>query len=188
MICFDRVSFDYGGGPVLTGIDLHVSCGAHIALMGPSGCGKTTLLQLTAGLIRPTAGSVTVKGSVAYAFQDARLLPWLTAVRNVNAVLSDTAATLPEAMRWLEAVGLGDAADKYPGELSGGMCQRVNLARALAYGADILLLDEPSRGLDAGLRNDIWTLLRAYTQGRTLLLATHDPEEASALAEGTYTF
>ena len=188
MIRFDNVTAAYGGEPALVDITLSIPTGTTAALMGPSGCGKSTLLQLAAGLLTPAAGTVTAEGRLAYAFQDPRLLPWFTAARNVNAVLSDRAATMPEALKWLEAVGLADAADKYPRELSGGMRQRVGLARALAYGADILLLDEPTKGLDAGLREDIWALLRDYARGRTVLLATHDPAEASALADRVYTY
>ncbi len=188
MIRFDNVTAAYGGEPALVDITLSIPTGTTAALMGPSGCGKSTLLQLAAGLLTPAAGTVTAEGRLAYAFQDPRLLPWFTAARNVNAVLSDRAATMPEALKWLEAVGLADAADKYPRELSGGMRQRVGLARALAYGADILLLDEPTKGLDAGLREDIWALLRDYARGRTVLLATHDPAEAAALADRVYTY
>ncbi len=189
MIYFAGLALAYDGVQVLESLTLHIAPGECAALMGPSGCGKSSLLNLTAGLIHPTAGSVTVNaGRIAYAFQDPRLLPWLTAAQNVNAALSDRAATMPQAMEWLEAVGLADAADKLPRELSGGMRQRVNLARALAYDGELLLLDEPTKGLDADLREDIWALLQAHSRGRTVLLATHDIQEAEALADRTYTY
>ena len=188
MIRFDAVTVAYAGEPVLQDVAIRIPPKAHAALMGPSGCGKTSLLRLAAGLITPAAGSVTVNGSLAYVFQEDRLLPWLTAAQNVNAVLSDKAATMPKALRWLKAVGLEAAADKYPEELSGGMRQRVMLARALAFEADILLLDEPAKGLDEALREDIWSLLKAYARDKTVLLATHDPLEAEALADTVYQY
>ena len=139
--------------------------------------------------MKPAAGECYVNSKrLAYAFQEPRLLPWLTAAQNVNAVLSDTGATMPQALEWLGLVGLSDAAHKLPGELSGGMRQRVNLARALAYDGNLLLLDEPTRGLDGELREEIWALLKRRTQGKTLLLATHDPREAEVLADRVYTY
>ena len=183
MIAFERVCLAYGEKTVLRDMDLSVPAGAHIALTGPSGCGKTTLLALAAGLLRPTAGTVRVDARrIAYAFQEARLLPWRTAAENVNAVLGDSAATMDRARSWLEAVGLADAAELLPRELSGGMRQRVNLARALAYEGDLLLLDEPLKELDPDRRDSVLALLREHSAGRTLLLATHDPSEIDALA------
>ena len=187
MIRFEDVSLVYGDRTVLRGVDLHVPAGAHAALMGPSGCGKTSLLLLAAGLQKPTAGAVrSAAVRPAYAFQEPRLLPRLTAAQNVNAVLSDRAETMPQALRWLEAVGLADAADRLPHQLSGGMAQRVNLARSLAYGGDLLLLDEPLKELDGDRKQAILALLAEHTAGRTLLVTTHDPDEARALADTVY--
>lgn len=184
MIRFDALALAYDGKPVLTGVTFRAAPGEHIALMGPSGCGKTSLLRLAAGLISPTAGTVE-RGArrPAYAFQEPRLLPWLTAAENVNAVLEGTAASMPAALRWLDAVGLAGAADRFPRELSGGMAQRVNLARALARDGDLLLLDEPLKELDEALREDILSLLERCAAGRTLLITTHDPRVARTLAD-----
>lgn len=187
MIELKNVILAYGEQVVLENQNLSVSAGEHMALMGPSGCGKTSLLHLIAGLTKPTGGLVSVRtGRIACLFQEPRLLPWLTAEENVNTVLSDRAASRPEAQKWLEAVGLKDAAKKYPRELSGGMQQRVSLARALAYGGDVLLLDEPFKGLDAETKADMIHLINTHTAGKTLLLATHDRQEAALLAEGLY--
>lgn len=182
MIRLENVSLAYERKPVLTGLTLHIMPGAHIALMGPSGCGKTTLLQLIGGLLSPDGGTAVVHARrTALVFQEPRLLPTRTALQNVNAVLGDRKATRREAERWLSLVGLSDAADKYPAELSGGMAQRVNIARALAYDADLFLLDEPFKGLDEARRGAIIDLLREHTVGKTLVLATHDRAEAEAL-------
>lgn len=184
MIYLENAAVSYGGQTVLEGLTLHVPPGARVALMGPSGCGKSSVLNLIAGLISPAAGAVTVNASaIGYAFQEPRLLPWLTAVQNVNAVLSDGKATMAQAEAWLALVGLEDAAQKRPGELSGGMCQRVNLARALAANSDILLLDEPLKGLDEALRRDMLALIQKHSEGRTLILATHSQSEAGALTD-----
>ena len=189
MIRFENVSLVYGDRAVLAAVDLHVPIGARAALMGPSGCGKTSLLRMAAGLTKPTSGRVEVNAQrLAYAFQEPRLMPWRTAAENVNAVLSDRSATMPEAKKWLTAVGLADAENKFPEELSGGMRQRVDLARAMAYGGDLLLLDEPTKELDPDRRQEVLALLREHAKERTLLMATHSMLEAQALADQVYVF
>lgn len=189
MIELNHITLAYGEQLVLKDQDLTVSAGARIALMGPSGCGKTSLLRLVAGLVKPAGGSVTVHSAhISFLFQEPRLLPWLTAEENVNSVLSDRSDTLPKAQKWLKAVGLSDTMEKYPRKLSGGMQQRVSLARALAYDGDILLLDEPLKGLDADTKADMIHLLQQHTAGKTLLLATHDRKEAAALTETLYIY
>lgn len=179
----------YDGRAVLRAVDLTVPDGGHIALMGPSGCGKTTLLRVLAGLRAPDGGTVRVSpGRMACVFQEPRLLPWRTAAENVNAVLSDRAQTMPQALAWLERLELSDARDQYPAALSGGMQQRVAIARALAYDAPVLLLDEPFRALDTALRARVIACIAAETQGRTLVLATHDPADADALGCAVYAY
>ena len=156
----------YDGRTVLRDVTLTVPDGGHIALMGPSGCGKTTLLRVLAGLQAPDSGTVRVEpGRMACVFQEPRLLPWRTAAENVNAVLSDRAQTMPQALIWLERLELADARDQYPAALSGGMQQRVAIARALAYDAPVLLLDEPFRGLDAALRARVTALIADAAKG-----------------------
>ena len=188
MIRLNDLSLSYGGQKVLQNCTLTVAPGQRIALTGPSGCGKTTLINVIAGLLQPDGGTVQVNGAVSYVFQEPALFPWLTAAENINVVLSDSAATLAEAHRWLEDVGLADCRDKYPHQLSGGQKQRVALARALAFGGEILLLDEPLKGLDPDTRTQIAALIRRSWEGKTLLLVTHDPWEAEALCEKIYTF
>lgn len=189
MIEVHDLTVTYDGREVLQHVTLTAPDGAHIALMGPSGCGKTTLLRVLAGLRAPDGGSVRVEpGRIACVFQEPRLLPWRTAAENVNAVLSDRAQTMPQARAWLERLELGTAAEQYPAALSGGMQQRVAIARALAYDAPVLLLDEPFRALDTALRARVIACIAAETQGRTLVLATHDTADADALGCTVYAY
>ena len=188
MIEIEKLCVSYGVAPVLRDCSLSVPAGGRVALMGPSGCGKTTLVNVIAGLLKPDAGRVHVSGTVSYVFQEPALLPWLTALENVNVVLSDNRESLPRAEEWLRALELVDSAGKYPRELSGGQKQRVAIARALAYGGDILLLDEPLKGLDAALRDKAAALIRREVRDKTLLLVTHDETEAQALCENVYRF
>ena len=189
LLTFDKVSLSLGGKQLLESLDLSLKNGEVKVIMGPSGCGKTSLLRLAAGLLKPTAGKI-LRGSdrISIQFQEPRLLPWLTAAENVNLVLSDKKETLPKALEYLGAVGLTDAAHQYPAELSGGMAQRVALARALAYGGDLFLLDEPFRGLDQALRDQMISLVRTHTAGKTLLLVTHDKEVAEAFGGASLQF
>lgn len=188
MICIKNLTVSYGGAPVLQDCSLRVPRGGRVALMGPSGCGKTTLINAIAGLIRPDSGQIEVGGAVSYVFQEPALFPWLTALENVNVVLSDSRETLPQAEEWLRAVELSDSGDKYPHELSGGQKQRVAICRALAFGGDILLLDEPLKGLDMALRDKVAALILRESEGKTLLLVTHDEAEARALCGKVYRY
>ena len=186
MITIDRLTLSYGRQQVLKDCSLQVEPGSRVALMGPSGCGKTSLINVIAGLLSPDSGKVSVNGKVSYVFQEPALFPWLTAVDNINVVLSDGPETLPRAEQLLEAVGLSDCRDKYPHQLSGGQKQRIAICRALAYGGDILLLDEPLKGLDADTRDQVSALLLQEWTGKTLLLVTHDPSEAQSLCDRVY--
>ena len=180
MLKLTDISHNYGDHPVLNGMNLTVGPGQRIALMGPSGCGKTTALRIALGLLNPTGGTVenTFRKTVTV-FQEPRLLPWRTAVQNVNLVLGDKKATLETAKAHLKQVGLEDALDKYPQELSGGMQQRVSLARALAAAGDLLVLDEPFKAMDEALRERIIALV-AQTDA-AILLVTHEEAEAKML-------
>ena len=186
MITIDRLTLSYGSQQVLKDCSLRVEAGSRVALMGPSGCGKTSLINVIAGLLTPDSGKVSVNGKVSYVFQEPALFPWLTAVDNINVVLSDRPETLPRAEQLLEAVGLSDCRDKYPHQLSGGQKQRIAICRALAYGGDILLLDEPLKGLDADTRDQVSALLLQEWTGKMLLLVTHDPSEAESLCDRVY--
>ena len=182
MLELNNISVRFDGKSVLSGCGLSLGDGERLALMGPSGCGKTTLLRVALSLQPPDTGSVSGDpGRTAVVFQEPRLLPWRTAAENVNVVLSDTPETMPEALSMLERVELSDAGEKYPSELSGGMQQRVSIARALAFRPDLLVLDEPFRGLDDELRGRMVSLLNTSLQSASLLLVTHSEEEAKTL-------
>ena len=187
MIELKDVSAAFQGHSVLEHCSLLVPDGGHTAVMGPSGSGKTTLLRLIAGQLAPDQGSVTVShGRISYMYQEPRLLPWLTAEENVNLVLSDKPETMDTARQWLAAVGLADAMKKRPAELSGGMRQRVSLARALAYDGDLFLLDEPLSSLDEAMAVELLDLLKQYTQGKSTIFVTHSPEQAKVLGGEIY--
>ncbi len=184
----------------LTGIDLSIRKGEFVALIGHSGCGKSTLLNLVAGLLKPTDGALVLaerhiagpgpdRGVV---FQNHSLLPWLTCFENVHLAvervfgLTESKAKLNERTEAaLELVHLGSAAHKYPHEISGGMKQRVGIARALSMEPKMLLLDEPFGALDAltraHLQDELVKIVAAT--GGTVLMVTHDVDEAVLLAD-----
>lgn len=180
MLKLTGISHSFGENAVLRDVSLTLSPGQRVALMGPSGRGKTTLLRVILGLLRPDAGTVENTFSrTAAVFQEPRLLPWRTALENVNLVLGDRRQTLPQAREQLRRMGLEDAGDKYPRELSGGMQQRVALARALALEGELLILDEPFKALDETLRRQVMEEV-GKTQA-AILLVTHDETEAESL-------
>ena len=182
MLKLNDVSVRFGEKRVLDGCSLRLGAGERIALMGPSGCGKTTLARILLGLLAP--GSGTVKCSfrrVAAVFQEPRLLPWLTAEENVNLVLTDRAESLPQARVWLQKLELGEASALYPAALSGGMQQRLSLARALAAKAELLVLDEPFKAMDDTLRERVLRVTAEAVNDAALLLITHSEQEAEVL-------
>jgi NitT/TauT family transport system ATP-binding protein len=174
---------------VLDGIDLTVAPGEFVCLLGASGCGKSTLLGIIAGLDSASAGTVEVDGRAAVMFQEASLLPWLSARRNVELALRfggvPRAARRARALELLDLVNLADAAEKRPHELSGGMRQRVALARALAQDREVLLMDEPFAALDAITRDLLHEELeRVWREtGRTIVFVTHNVREAARLGQ-----
>lgn len=186
MIEISKLSHSYGGEKVLENVSLLLPPGKRIALMGPSGCGKTTLLRGIAGLITPVSGEIRVSGKISYVFQEPRLFPWLTAEQNVSIVSKKISTS--KSRHLLSALELSECSEKYPDELSGGQRQRVSIARALSVPFDILLLDEPFRGLDEGLRRRVFRLISQHAEGKILIIATHDPAEAEALGAEIYEY
>ena len=183
-ILLTDVSLRYGDKLVFDRFSLALPDAGLVCVLGPSGCGKTSLLRLLAGLTQPDSGGVSGVESLvpSMVFQENRLLPWLTALENVSLVLDDGDA---EARRWLEQVELGGELDKLPGQLSGGMQRRIALARALAYGGDYLLLDEPFSGLDSALAERMLDLIRKLYAGKLVVMITHD-KDISILADRVY--
>ncbi|MFS8865854.1 ABC transporter ATP-binding protein [Synechococcus sp. H55.11] len=188
-----------GEYPVLRDINLSVCEGEFVCIVGHSGCGKTTLLNMVSGFTQPTGGSVKLKGQPITApgpdrmvvFQGYALLPWLTVYENVYLAVQ---AVFPQKSQsekhqiveeHLNLVGLGEAAQKYPPQISGGMKQRVAIARALAIRPAVLILDEPFGALDAITKEELQEeLLRIWEEHRcTVLMITHDIDEALFLAD-----
>ena len=189
-------SFDKGGVPVLDGIDLNVAPGEFVCLLGASGCGKSTLLNLIAGLDPASSGSIELPGTgsrsghAALMFQESALFPWLTAGRNVELALKlrgvrSKDERREEAQRLLGLVRLGSAYDKRVHELSGGMRQRVALARSLAQQANVLLMDEPFAALDAITRDVLHEeLVKLWQETQlTVIFVTHNVREAARLGQ-----
>ena len=187
MINLQNVTVSYGSHFVLKDFSLIISKGEHIAIMGESGSGKTTLLKLISKQLSPQKGTVSVNTPhISYMFQEPRLLPWLNILDNVNLVLGDSKESLPEAVKWLRKVGLGNDVEKLPHMLSGGMRQRAALARALAYNGDLLLLDEPLASLDKESADELLTLIKEQTKEKTVIFVTHNSEHAKKFADTIY--
>ena len=182
MLKLENISLSFGDKTVLHNCSLSLKPGERLALMGPSGCGKTTLLRIALGLQSPDAGTVQCRAQrPAAVFQEPRLLPWSTAQENVGIVLADSADARAESLRWLERMELTEAAALAPAELSGGMQQRVSLARALVVKPDLLVMDEPFKAMDEALYERILQLAADSLGNAALLLATHSEAEAAAL-------
>jgi NitT/TauT family transport system ATP-binding protein len=198
-IAFSNVTLVLGGKPIVEDLSLTVKPGEFLCVVGASGCGKTTALRLAAGLYQPTSGLVQFDGQtmaaprrdIAIVFQDygKALLPWRTAAGNVSLALEATG--IPSAQRaaridaLLTKVGLPNHAEKYPAEMSGGMQQRLQIARCLAQDPKALLMDEPFGALDAmtrqGLQDEVLSLVAASSS--TVIFVTHDLEEAIYLGD-----
>jgi len=195
----DDISFSYPNGHrVFTSFSLNAKPGEFVAILGPSGCGKTTLLNLLSGFQQPQSGQISInqtavrpeRSELGYVFQAPQLFPWLSALENVRFGLRMTAQVnesqqRAQALQYLRLVGLENAAHRLPYQLSGGMQQRVSLARTLALEPSVLLMDEPFAALDAISRNSMnEETLRIWAElGQTVLFITHDIDEAVFLAD-----
>ncbi len=187
-----NISKNYGDVEALRDLSLEFPRGQLTSLLGPSGCGKTTLLKIIAGLLEPTSGEVEVNGKTvtgpgpdrAFVFQDFALLPWASVIRNVAFGLEMRGMGKSErediAAKYIKEVGLGGFEHSYPHELSGGMRQRVGLARALSVDAEVLLMDEPFSAVDEQTRRKFQEDLLALVQNenKTFIFVTHSIEEA----------
>jgi NitT/TauT family transport system ATP-binding protein len=184
----EAVSRAFGAVEVLQNVSLTIREGVFVAVVGPSGCGKTTLLNILSGFDHPTSGRIERSGALRMVYQQDGLFPWRSAAQNIEMGLRDVADSVARARQrdeMLKLIGLEGFADHYPHQLSGGMRQRVELARALAGKSDILLMDEPFSALDyitrLRMRHELARLL--HERPRTVVLVTHDIEEAAQLAD-----
>ncbi len=182
------VGFDYGTNRVIDGLDLEVSRKELVVCVGPSGCGKSTLLGLLGGHLTPTRGTAKRHGQTRTIYQDGGLFPWLTVRENIDRGLPRTTAAEARTTKiaeWLEITRLAEFAGHYPHQLSGGMRQRVEIARALAGETDVLLMDEPFSALDYQTRNRMRRELIATLEQRprAVVFVTHDIEEAVQLGD-----
>lgn len=186
VIQIENLTKQYNTQLVLNEFSLLVRDGEKVAIMGESGRGKTTLLRIIAGLETYDAGQISGfdKKDVAYVFQEPRLFDSLSVIKNLIVVSQQPSRVAEKkAMELLTLVGLGKDKAKYPSELSGGMKQRLALARAFMVDRPILLLDEPFSALDQETRNDMIEFVKARTKNKTVILVTHDSDDAHALCE-----
>lgn len=184
-----HIDFSYGDKLVLKDFSLSLPQKGVVCLFGSSGLGKTTVLRLIAGLEKPKNGSLEgfENKRITFIFQEDRLLPWRTAKENVALALGNTTEAKEKALAVLSSLGLENDADRYPDEMSGGMCRRVAAARALAPESDIILADEPFTGLDEENRRVLAAALREKAKNELVVVVTHIEDEAALMnAESVY--
>jgi NitT/TauT family transport system ATP-binding protein len=186
-VSIKNLSFGFGEKLLFNNFSLDIDDRGPTALLGASGCGKTTLLRLMAGLLKPFGADpdsvIKRGGDVSFVFQESRLLPWYTVLENVSLPIErifGKAAARDRALQFLRRVSLEDKAGAYPSELSGGQAQRASFARAFAYPAPIILMDEPFQALDVPLRLKLMETARSLLEQekRLAVVVTHDPREA----------
>ena len=197
-IAFERVSVTFDKLKVVDDVSFTIGEGEFVSVIGPSGCGKTTMMNIVAGFVKPTSGTVLLDGHPiaepgpdrGVIFQDYGVFPWLTVRRNIEFGMNLRASRVPPqergdiCQRYMELMGLADFADAWPRMLSGGMRQRLALARAYAVRPEFLLMDEPFGALDAQTRSAMQDLLLEVlrAEGKTVMLITHSVEEAVYLS------
>jgi NitT/TauT family transport system ATP-binding protein len=203
-LMFDGITKQFGALPVVaTQFQLCIPRGQFVAFLGPSGCGKTTLMRMVGGLDTPSSGAIKLEGAQVggpdrrrgMVFQSYSSFPWLTVRQNVLFGMKYRHDLLPaekaeRATHYLKLVGLQEFGASYPNRISGGMRQRVAIARTLAAGSEILLMDEPFGALDAQLREELQVELRRIQteDAKTIIFVTHDVEEAVFLADRVIVF
>jgi NitT/TauT family transport system ATP-binding protein len=187
-IVLENISHSYGNLPVLNQLNLTVQANEIVVMVGPSGCGKSTILNLLSGYLKPVSGAIQRIGVTRTVYQQDGLFPWLTVIENIAVgvrTIEHKDARENEVRELIELVHMAGFENHYPHELSGGMRQRVELARVLAGDSDILLMDEPFSSLDyqsrLRMRRELIALLK--NRPRTVIFVTHDIEEAVQLAD-----
>ena len=179
-VSFEKVSKSFGEKSVLKELSFSIEKGQVVCIMGPSGCGKTTVVNLLLGLIKPDGGTVNTPEKVSVVFQEDRLFEEFSALSNVAAVVPKTESK-DKCAALLKAMGLGDELKTPVAKLSGGMQRRVAITRALVTEADFFILDEPFKGLDENTKDEVIEFVREYLRGKTVLLITHQTDEAEKL-------
>lgn len=187
MIIVENISKSFGKTHLFSRWSFSVEQGERVFLRAPSGAGKTTLLRILCGLERADEGKISgiAQGAVSYLFQEPRLFPQLTAVENVTCILPNPSTEELRARALLQELELAGAEEKYPSELSGGMKQRVALARTLLADRPILFLDEPFTALDEELKDALRQVVLKHCEGKTLILVSHDPKDGEILTQRT---
>lgn len=188
LLSLNDVTLAFDRTKVFSDLNFMVEKGEFVAIVGPSGCGKTTLLNLFSNSVKPDKGEVVCRGSLRMVYQQSSLFPWLTVEENIALGLEKKCGDKISEM--LKIIGLSQFSKHFPHQLSGGMKQRVELARALIGETDVLLLDEPFSSLDyltkLNIRSELVRMLREFP--RTTILVTHDIEEAAQLADRIVVF
>ena len=187
MLKLSKIKKTFGEKQVLSEVSLSVKTGECAMIFGMSGCGKTTLLRIAAGLEKQDGGTVEKQGKTAFVFAEARLFPTATALENITMVMREDRKTAKKkALEILRAFGLENAVGLYPDELSTGMAARVSLARAVAYEADVYLMDEPFKSLDGEIKQSVAAFLHKFFADKTVLIISHDKAEAELMQASVY--
>ena len=187
MLKLSKIKKSFGEKQVLSEVSLSVEKGNCAMIFGMSGCGKTKLLRIAAGLEKQDGGTVEKQGKTAFVFAEARLFPTATALENVTMVMREDRKTAKKkALEILRAFGLENASGLYPSELSTGMAARISLARAVAYDADVYLMDEPFKSLDGEIKQSVAAFLRKFFADKTVLIISHDRAEAELMQASVY--
>ena len=195
ILSLQNICKSFNGKEIFKDFNIQFAEGIITCILGPSGCGKTTLLNLIGGILQPDSGQCSgfTDRRFSYIFQEPRLLPWKTVRGNIEFVLPDELASTErkeKADELIRRVNLCEFANYYPGQLSGGMKQRVSIARAFASSSDIILMDEPLNGLDFSLKQNMlkWFSQIWQADRRTVIFVTHDIDEALAIGNEVYVF
>ena len=179
MLKITGLTKSFGDKTVIERLDFDFPEKGIVTVTGVSGKGKTTLLNIIAGTIKADKGEISGADSLSYAFQEDRLFPWLSVESNLELVIAKDENKAEKVKKWLDIIELSEFADYLPEKLSGGMKQRVSLARALLYPSDIVLLDEPFSALDEALADKMYEVIKKEAENRLIIMVTHDKKYVS---------